>query len=115
MPDTNAIPETTAMPGALPRQKEENDFTTLHLEVNNHPGVMSHICGLFARRAFNLEGILVTPADARGVCDVWLLVNEDARMPQIVNQVKKLHDVRTVSLAAVSGNALRQISDCLPQ
>lgn len=25
---------------------------TLLLTVRNHPGVMSHICGLFARRAF---------------------------------------------------------------
>ena len=25
----------------------------LRLRVRNHPGVMSHVCGLFARRAFN--------------------------------------------------------------
>ena len=36
-------------------------LTMLRLSVNNHPGVMSHICGLFAGRAYNLEGILVTP------------------------------------------------------
>lgn len=38
-------------------------LTMLRLSVNNHPGVMSHICGLFAGRAYNLEGI---PRDARG-------------------------------------------------
>ena len=27
--------------------------TVLRLLVRNHPGVMSHVCGLFARRAFN--------------------------------------------------------------
>lgn len=34
------------------------DFFLIELLVRNHPGVMSHITGLFARRAFNLEGIL---------------------------------------------------------
>jgi len=29
--------------------------------VRNHPGVMSHVCGLFARRAFNVEGIICLP------------------------------------------------------
>ncbi|WP_421720649.1 ACT domain-containing protein [Aeromonas salmonicida] len=33
----------------------------LELTVRNHPGVMSHVCGLFARRAFNVEGILCLP------------------------------------------------------
>jgi hypothetical protein len=33
--------------------------TVLELDVNNHPGVMSHVVGLFSRRAYNVEGILV--------------------------------------------------------
>ncbi|MCG3147073.1 MAG: hypothetical protein PCFJNLEI_00510 [Verrucomicrobiae bacterium] len=36
-------------------------MVTLELTVQNHPGVMSHVCGLFARRAFNVEGILCLP------------------------------------------------------
>ena len=31
----------------------------LELIVRNHPGVMTHICGLFARRAFNVDGIFM--------------------------------------------------------
>lgn len=68
-------------------------LAALRLTVNNHPGVMSHICGLFARRAFNLEGITVTPVNGGTTCVVWLLVNEDERMEQIIRQVRKLHDV----------------------
>ena len=30
----------------------------IDLTVQNHLGVMSHIAGLFSRRAYNLEGIL---------------------------------------------------------
>ena len=33
----------------------------LELLVQNHPGVMLHVASLFARRAFNLEGILCGP------------------------------------------------------
>ena len=35
--------------------------TVLELDVNNHAGVMSHVVGLFSRRAYNVEGILVMP------------------------------------------------------
>ena len=39
-------------------------LTVLELRVRNHPGAMSHITGLFARRAFNLEAILCVPDPA---------------------------------------------------
>lgn len=68
----------------------------LELEVSNHPGVMSHICGLFARRAFNVEGILCMPlADARR-SRIWLVVYEDQRLEQMIKQVEKLEDVVSV-------------------
>jgi acetolactate synthase I/III small subunit len=69
----------------------------LRLLVRNHPGVMSHVCGLFARRAFNVEGILCMPvADAtRSV--VLLLVHEDDRLEQMVRQLRKLEDVVEVA------------------
>lgn len=66
---------------------------TLELKVNNHPGVMSHICGLFARRAFNLEAIVVLPEETGATSRMWLLVKEDDRLDQVQSQVEKLHDV----------------------
>ncbi|MBN2310120.1 MAG: acetolactate synthase small subunit [Candidatus Hydrogenedentes bacterium] len=68
----------------------------IELEVNNHAGVMSHITGLFARRAFNIEGILCGPVGDGRVSRMYLLVDEDARLPQVIKQLEKLHDVRTV-------------------
>ncbi len=70
--------------------------TVLELTVNNHPGVMSHVCGLFARRAYNLEGILVMPLPGRGRSRIWLLVNETDRLEQVIRQVEKLVDVHGV-------------------
>lgn len=53
----------------------------LELSVNfNHPGVMSHICNLFARRAFNVEGILCMPVADGTRSRIWLLVCEDSRL-----------------------------------
>ena len=56
----------------------------LELEVNNHAGVMSHICGLFARRAFNVEGILCMPLADATRSRIWLLVFEDQRLEQMI-------------------------------
>ena len=77
---------------------QENLSTTmvLELEVNNHPGVMSHICGLFSRRAYNLEGIICVPIGAGEISRMWLQVNEEAKLEQVIKQLLKLPDVRSV-------------------
>jgi acetolactate synthase-1/3 small subunit len=71
--------------------------TVLELTVNNHPGVMSHVCGLFSRRAYNVEGILCMPVGDGKRSQIWLLVNEDQRLHQMIEQVTKLEDVLDVS------------------
>ncbi len=68
----------------------------LEIDVNNHPGVMSHICNLFARRAFNVEGILCMPVSDGRRSRIWLLVFEDQRLEQMLRQVEKLEDVLAV-------------------
>ncbi len=70
-----------------------HENAVLRLLVRNHAGVMSHVCGLFARRAFNVEGILCVPVGDRTRSVVLLLVNEDARLEQLVRQLRKLEDV----------------------
>jgi len=70
--------------------------TVLELLVNNHPGVMSHICSLFSRRVYNVEGILCMPVGDGRESRIWLLVNEDGRLEQMVKQVRKLEDVLDV-------------------
>jgi len=68
----------------------------LEIDVANHPGVMSHVVGLFSRRAYNVEGILCLPIGDGRQSRIWLLVNEDQRLPQMIRQVEKLEDVSTV-------------------
>ncbi|MBW7984883.1 acetolactate synthase small subunit [Enterobacillus tribolii] len=76
--------------------EHQNTPVVLELTVRNHPGVMTHVCGLFARRAFNLEGILCMPLKDGDKSRIWLLVLDDARLPQMINQVDKLEDVLAI-------------------
>lgn len=70
----------------------------LEVTVKNHPGVMSHVCGLFSRRACNVEGILCMPLEESGGSEsrIWLLVRDEPRLEQMIKQVEKLNDVRKV-------------------
>ncbi len=70
--------------------------TVLELNVNNHAGVMSHVVGMFSRRAYNVEGILCMPVGNGKTSRIWLMVNEDERLDQMVKQVEKLEDVLAV-------------------
>ena len=71
--------------------------TVLELCVNNHPGVMSHICGLFSRRAFNLEGIACLPEGDGARSRIWLLVHSKDKLEQMMRQLDKLEDVHQVA------------------
>jgi acetolactate synthase-1/3 small subunit len=57
---------------------------------------MLHICGLFSRRAFNVEGILCLPIGTSEHSRIWLLVNADHRLEQMIKQMLKLEDVLSV-------------------
>ena len=82
------------MPASPPDQGDAaRRGIVLRLVVRNHPGVMSHVCGLFARRAFNVEGILCMPVGDGARSVVLLHVHEDARIDQVVSQLRKLEDV----------------------
>jgi len=73
-------------------------FYLIELVVRNHSGVMSHITGLFARRAFNLEGILCAQIGDGSTSKMFLLVKNDFILDQIIKQLEKLYDVLEVSL-----------------
>lgn len=88
-------------------------LTTLRLSVNNHPGVLSHVCALFAGRAYNLEGVLVTPEADGDTCRMWLVVKNDDRMEQIVKQVSKLHDVLDVQVRQAEPTVFNRLARCL--
>ena len=79
-----------------PKEAKAMNTTILRLHVNNHPGVMSQICGLFARRAFNMEGIFCNATGQGETSCIWLKVDEADKLDQVVKQLAKLEDVLTV-------------------
>ena len=85
----------------------------LRLVVRNHPGVMSHVCGLFARRAFNVEGILCMPVGDATRSVVLLLVHEDDRIEQVVRQLRKLEDVVEVGPMSDGNDAFDSVAGYL--
>ena len=84
------------MPKTHTSLHSESSQVVLELTVNNHPGVMSHICGLFARRTFNVEGILCMPIGTGAQSRIWLRVPDDHRLEQMLRQLRKLEDVVSV-------------------
>lgn len=68
----------------------------LELIVRNHPGTMSHIAGMFARRAFNLEAIFVVPLPDGATSRILLHFADEPKLVQVEKQLTKLHDVLAV-------------------
>lgn len=77
-------------------QAAQKNSPVLEIRVNNHPGVMSHICGLFSRRACNVEKILCLPLKDGTQSRIWLTVDDRHPMDQVMKQVLKLEDVLEV-------------------
>jgi acetolactate synthase-1/3 small subunit len=101
------------LPPASEAPASTHTGAVLRLLVRNHPGVMSHVCGLFARRAFNVEGILCLPIDD-GRCSVILLVvNEDERLEQLIRQLRKLEDVVEIHRAPEARAAFAAVGSLL--
>ncbi|MBN2518821.1 MAG: acetolactate synthase small subunit [Candidatus Altiarchaeota archaeon] len=62
--------------------------------VENRPGVMQRISGMFARRGFNIENITVGPTENPAYSRITLSVKGDAKtLEQVVKQMNKLISV----------------------
>ena len=46
------------MNASLPAENQRLSRAVLRIDVTDHAGVMSHVVGLFSRRACNVEAIL---------------------------------------------------------
>jgi acetolactate synthase-1/3 small subunit len=63
----------------------------LSLLVENKPGVLARIAGLFARRGFNIDSLAVGPTDDTSMSRITLTVDGAAhRIDQVTKQLHKL-------------------------
>ena len=84
----------------------------LRLTVRNHFGVMTHVCSLFSRRAFNLDAIICLPIGDGAESTVLLMVNENQRLDQLIRQLAKLEDVLQVDRAPEFRSTFESVAEC---
>lgn len=67
---------------------------TLSVLVEDKPGVLVRVAGLFSRRAFNIESLAVGPTEYPDVSRMTIVVNCDERpLEQVTKQLNKLINV----------------------
>ena len=67
---------------------------TLSVLVEDKPGVLTRVAGLFARRAFNIHSLAVGPTEVGGVSRITVVVDaEGDLLEQVTKQLNKLVNV----------------------
>ena len=67
---------------------------TLSVLVENKPGVLVRIAGLFARRGFNIDSLAVGPTEHEEISRITIVVNcEEHPLEQVTKQLNKLINV----------------------
>ncbi|MGH3326872.1 MAG: acetolactate synthase small subunit [Streptomycetales bacterium] len=67
---------------------------TLSVLVENKPGVLARISGLFSRRGFNIHSLAVGPTEHADISRMTIVVNvEEHPLEQVTKQLNKLVNV----------------------
>ena len=67
---------------------------TLSVLVENKPGVLARIAGLFSRRGFNIDSLAVGPTEHAEISRMTIVVNvESSPLEQVTKQLNKLVEV----------------------
>ena len=82
----------------------------LSVLVQNRPGVLARVAGLFARRGFNIFSLAVAPAEDVGFSRITIVVDvESTSLEQIVKQLFKLIEVVKISELDPSRSVEREL------
>lgn len=66
----------------------------LSLLVEDKPGLLTRVAGLFARRGFNIESLAVGPTELSGLSRITVVIDvEDLPLEQVTKQLNKLVNV----------------------
>ncbi len=74
----------------------------LSVLVENKPGVLTRVAGMFARRGYNIESLAVGPTEDEHVSRMTIVVGAEAtKIEQVVKQLNKLiHVLKIVELGS---------------
>ena len=80
------------------------------LIVDNTPGVLSRIAGLFSRRGYSIDSITAgVTADPRFTRITVVATGDEVILSQIEKQVRKLEDVREIKLLKDDDSVYREL------
>jgi acetolactate synthase-1/3 small subunit len=89
-------------------KKDEREHI-IGILVDDHPGVMSKLCGLFARRGFNIDSIIVGKTDKPGLTHIVVsLVADNRTIEQVEKQINKLIDVVKITDLSPKHSVVRE-------
>jgi acetolactate synthase-1/3 small subunit len=83
---------------------------TLSVLVENQPGVLARIAGLFSRRGFNIDSLAVGPTEHSDVSRMTIVVNvEELPLEQVTKQLNKLVEVIKIVELEQSSSVQREL------
>ena len=84
---------------------------TLSVLVENKPGVLARIAGLFARRGYNIESLAVGPTENEEFSRITVQVAVDSQLvlEQIVKQLNKLVEVLKIVELEPASSVAREL------
>lgn len=78
--------------------------------VENKYGVLARVSGLFMRRGFNIDSLTVGETDDPNFSRITITLNGDEKdREQVVNQLKKLHNVKKVKVLSTGSSVEREL------
>lgn len=87
-----------------------NHRNTLSVLVENKPGVLARVSGLFARRAFNIHSLAVGPTNDPELSRITLVVDTDEEsFVQLTKQLDKLVNVIKITELEETNSVQREL------
>lgn len=79
--------------------------------LENEPGALSRVSGLFSARGYNIESLTVAPTNDETLSRMTIVtVGDDRKIDQIEKQLNKLVDVAALQDITVSGHLEREVA-----
>ncbi len=86
---------------------------TLEVLVENSPGVLARVAGLFSRRAFNIESLNVGPTQDPTISKMIIVIGvEGHSLEQVIAQLDKL--ISVISIKEITTGTTHQVTDTQP-
>lgn len=83
---------------------------TLSVLVENKPGVLTRVAGLFARRGFNIDSLVVAETENPVVSRMTITIDEqDQSVEQVTKQLHKLISVLKITDLDPAGSVEREL------